>query len=198
MWISWGTAPRIPYLTLHERLYFRENGLLVCPLERTLRGVRNWSACFGCEKALLSQAVGLDTSIFPFLPEIKPWFVCRPSESSLTFKLPFHRFVLQHYRFLSPSFKPFPSLMSCSWRFVITRGYWFAAWPITADPTLQSVVITLPKCYNHCDHLSDSRHRLLNPPDTRSARNASRASEACYIHRPSHPWFLDPTNMRWK
>jgi len=44
-----------------------------------------------------------------------------------------------------------------------------ATWPITADPTLQSAGITLPKCYYHCDPLSGPRHRLLNLPETRSA-----------------------------
>ena len=44
-WISWGTAPRIPRWTSHERHYSQEYGLSVCPLERTLRAsvVRNLS-----------------------------------------------------------------------------------------------------------------------------------------------------------
>jgi hypothetical protein len=85
VWISWGTAPRIPHVTLHERLYFRENGLLVCPLERTLRELHNRSVC-GMLRLWESSLVSGSLSrykYFPFLTEIKPWFVCRPLESFL-------------------------------------------------------------------------------------------------------------------
>ena len=121
--ISWGTAPHIPHLNLHERLYFRENRLLVCPLERTLRVLHNRSACFGCEKAVLSQAVGLDTvssrSYRKSTPDSSDVHLDRSLHSNY---LPNALFCSAVFRCLSPIFKSFPSLMSCSWRFAITIG----------------------------------------------------------------------------
>jgi hypothetical protein len=49
------------------------------------------------------------------------------------------------------------------------RVFFFPGWPISAGPTLWWVFIRLYKGYYHCDRLSSSRHRLLNPPPPRHA-----------------------------
>ena len=41
------------------------------------------------------------------------------------------------------------------------------AWPVSAGPRFESVVVRLSKGYCHCDRLSSSLNRLLNLPDTR-------------------------------